>query len=303
MACPYAQPLDYVYSPDRLTLEAAIRANPGSLWLVGNEIDRRDWSECTEYLSDGVTCKPGSLAHVGQDEILAETYAVAYHDLYQIVKSIDPTAKVGIAGVIQVTPLRIQYLTKIWDTYRSLYGSDIPVDVWNIHAFILREVSGEYGAEIPPGFTDKKGSYTEGDAKTHMNTDIFAKQVRDMRQWMKDRGQQSKPLIVSEYGVLYRHDGLDNESKVNSYMLWTFNYFLKTSDCALGQTADSCRLVQRWAWFALNSTAQNSGGTLVSAINTYTSLFNTSTKTAMNAGLLYAAFALDNLAALRVPIP
>lgn len=302
-ACPYAQPYDYVYQPDQFTLEAAIRANPGSTWFVGNEIDRRDWSECTEYQSDGVTCVPGKIGHVGQDEMLPETYARAYHDLYMLVKSVDPTAKVGIAGLIQATPLRLAYLTRIWNEYRAVYGSDMPVDVWNIHAFTLREVSGEYGAEIPPGFTDKKGSHLEADQKTHMNTDIFAKQIRDMRQWMKDRGQQEKPLVVSEYGVLYRHAGMDNETTVNNFMLWTFNYFLNTSDCALGYTADNCRLVQRWAWFAVDTTSQAPDGSLLSAINTYTSLFNTTTKAAMNAGVLYANFVTTNLAALRVPVP
>ena len=302
-ACPYAQPLDYVYQPDQATLEAAIRANPGSLWIIGNEIDRVDWSDCREFESDGVTCKPDKIVHVGQDEILPETYARAYHDLYTIIKNNDPTAKVAIAGVIQATPLRLAYLTKIWDSYQAQYGTIMPVDVWNVHAFILREVRGEYGADIPPGFTDKSGSYTEPDGTTHMNRTIFDRQIRAMRQWMKDRNQQNLPLIVTEYGVLYRHDNLDNEAVVNDYMLWTFDYFLNTRDCTLGYVADDCALVQRWAWFALDSTSQKADGTLVSALNTYTSLYNTTTRQPMKAGLLFADFVTKNFDALHSTAP
>ena len=47
--CPYATPLDYVYQPDQATIIAAAQANPGSLWFIGNEMDRIDWAYCAEW--------------------------------------------------------------------------------------------------------------------------------------------------------------------------------------------------------------------------------------------------------------
>lgn len=32
---------------------------------------------------------------------------------------------------------------------------------------------------------------------------VFDEQIRDMRQWMKDHGQQDKPLLLTEFSVLY----------------------------------------------------------------------------------------------------
>ena len=36
----------------------------------------------------------------------------------------------------------------------------------------------------------------------HDNMAIFDQQVRAMRTWMKNHGQQNKPLIISEYSLL-----------------------------------------------------------------------------------------------------
>ncbi len=267
--CPYALPYDYVYRPDQATIETAVRANPGSLWLIGNEMDRIDWTEaCTEW--ENGHCKTGIFN--GQDEILPQTYAVAYHDLYQIIKAADPTARVAIGGVIQATPLRLQYLTRIWDSYQATYSTTMPVDVWNVHNFIIREKAKEWGAEIPPGINAQEGAYTVGPNTTHIDMTIFDQQIRAFRQWMKDRGQQEKPLIVSEYGVLYSNKliglckGTEEEinicnnndpSYVQNFMVSTFDYFYLTKDCTLGMPSDGCRLVQQWNWYSLDDTWGN----------------------------------------------
>ena len=41
--CPYASPPSYSFWPSADVIAQAARANPGSLWLIGNEMDRRDW--------------------------------------------------------------------------------------------------------------------------------------------------------------------------------------------------------------------------------------------------------------------
>jgi hypothetical protein len=302
VTCPYAQPLDYVHSGDQASIEAIAKARPGSVWLIGNEMDRLDWKYCEVATNP---CPPDKVKHTGQSEILPETYARAYHDLYAILKTADPTARVAIGGLIQPTPLRLQYLTIVWDTYKSLYGQDMPVDIWNIHTFILREVLNDYGAEIPPGLPGDptKGEYADNDC-THIDKGIFDKNLRAFRQWMKERGQQEKPLYITEYGILYYHQVNQKDCKINfkdeklvvDFMLFTFDYYMNTKDCNLGYTADECRLVQRWIWFSLDHLYQP-GSTLpvVSIANPYSSLLNSANGQLTEAGRQFAQFASNNM--------
>ena len=48
----------------------------------------------------------------------------AYHELYTLIKGADPTARLAIGGVIQATPLRLEYLTKVWNEYRAAVRTD-----------------------------------------------------------------------------------------------------------------------------------------------------------------------------------
>jgi hypothetical protein len=98
------------YAPDQAAIEKYAHAQPGTLWLIGNEPDAP-----------------------AQDCVTPHTYAQLYHDLYYVIKGADPTAKVAIGGVVQPTPLRLQYLDMILDEYQGRYGVKIPVDVWNVH--------------------------------------------------------------------------------------------------------------------------------------------------------------------------
>jgi hypothetical protein len=96
-ACPYATPHTYVFTPNEATIRLAAKLNVGSLWVIGNEIDRKDWCE---ELSGNTCIKSG-----GQDEMLPEIYARAYHDLRAIIKDADSTALIANGGIIQPTPL------------------------------------------------------------------------------------------------------------------------------------------------------------------------------------------------------
>lgn len=289
-ACPYAQPLDYVYSPDAATIVAAVQANPGSLWLIGNEMDRLDWAYCGEWLD--TICQ--KVLYDGQDEILPETYAAVYHTLYTLIKQTDPTAKLAIGGVIQPTPLRLAYITKIWDSYQTQYSTTMPVDVWNVHNFIIQEKAHEYGADIPPGVNATEGNYINA-LRTHIDLNIFAQQIHDFRQWMKDHGQQNKPLIVSEYGVLYSNDlmgfSATDPQVVQNFMVGSFNYFLNTKDCALGLPTDDCRLVQRWNWYSL----EDANGTF----NPYGRLFDPQSLQITATGEEFRAFVMQYMDVLR----
>ena len=111
----------YTISP-RLTdsgLGTLVDQNPGELWIIGNEPDRRNV----------------------QNDICPQQYAQAYHDAYHFIKARDPSAQVAIAGLVEVTPGRMQYLDIVWNTYRQKYGATLPVDVWTFHVYILSETN------------------------------------------------------------------------------------------------------------------------------------------------------------------
>jgi hypothetical protein len=250
----YTTPYTYTLTspPGWTTLRTHVENSEGSLWLIGNEMDRRDWE------IDG-TCWT-------QDEMLPSVYAVAYHELYHAIKGWDPTAKVAIGGVIQATPLRLQYLDMILDEYQARYGEKIPVDVWNVHGFILLEKSGSWGADIPPGVSATEGKLYK--IKDNDNMSLFKQHIVAFRQWMAEKGERNKPLIITEYGINMSPDIVDEDgndfdvSRVRDFMYATFDYFLgsESVDTSLGYPPDENRLVQRWNWYSLDDDTENQWG-------------------------------------------
>jgi len=259
-----------------------IAAHPGALWIVGNEPDRR----------------------LAQDDVCPRQYAQAYHDVYTFIKARDVSARVAIAGLVEVTPGRMQYLDIVWDTYLKKYGTSMPVDVWNMHLYILSE-TGDGDAHIALG-TDPalaiRHSFNCNDPTTycyaeHDSLTLFAEQVVRMRQWMADHGERNKPLILSEYSLLLPYDYPTPENpngkcsvqtctgdpnlwkycfcdenqrtfypqRVANFMVETFNYLLTAADASLGYPQDSNRLVQQWLWFSLETSLAGSASNLVNS--------------------------------------
>ncbi len=213
--------------PNLKTIADIARQTPGSLWLIGNEMDV-----------------------IWQDNSTPEQYASAYHDVYAALKQADPTSRVAIGGVSQPTPLRLQYLDGVLAAYRHQYGGDMPIDVWNIHNFILQEKRGDWGVGIPPGIGANSGQlYSIND---HDNLAIFKQQIADFRRWMAERGYRDKELLVTEYGVLMYPDYGFDYARVRKFMLDSFDYFLTAADGSIGMPADGNHLVQRWCWYSLS---------------------------------------------------
>lgn len=212
--------------PDIFTLYAQARQNPGQTWLIGNEPDVR-W----------------------QDDAPPDEYACYYHQTYQTIKLADPTAQVAIGGISQVTPLRLRYLDAVWASYRAQFGAQMPVDIWNMHAFVLREEEGNWGVGIPPGF-DGATDGTLWDVEDHDDLSLVEGQVRAMREWMAAHGQRNKALYITEYGVLMPAEYGFPPSRVVNFMIGSFDLFTALRDPVLGYPADDNRLVQRWVWFS-----------------------------------------------------
>lgn len=221
--------------PDTQSLRELAQRSRGLTWLIGNEPDVR-W----------------------QDNTTPEVYAVAYHRAYTAIKSADPTAQVAIGGLSQITPLRLQYLDRVWEFYQSLYGAPMPVDVWNMHAFVLREERIGWGVNIPPGFfIDHRGELWEVD--DHDDLSIVEQQIWAMRQWMADHGQQDKPLWITEYGILMPADYGFETARVVRFLEKSFTLFESLRDEELGYPADDYRLVQRWNWYSARDSRYPTG--------------------------------------------
>lgn len=221
------------YPTNTLQLTETVAANPGGLWIIGNEPE----------------------AKYNQGNRTPDQYAAVYHHLYPLIKGLDPTAWIAIGGVIEPTPLRLEWLDMVLSEYQSRFGEPMPVDVWNIHMQILQEKAGSWGAEIPVGLPDTEGElYT---LQQNADPEIFRQLVTAFRQWMKDRGFQNKPLIISEYGVLMpwyylADDQPTGDQRVIDFMLTTFDFLVNARDPNLGYPADDNRLVQQWLWYSLN---------------------------------------------------
>ena len=225
---------DYDYNPDGADLIDAIAGNPGADWFIGNEPDRR---------------------HV-QDDIEPHVYAAVYHELYTLIKTADPTARIFAGTIVQPTPLRLQYLDMILASYEQQQGgASFPADGWSIHNFILNEASCDYpdswdncwGAEIPPGIDAHFGEFVAIDDIDNIN--IFQQRLVDFRQWMFDNGYRNLPLTVSEYGFLLPGEQFPS-TRVNAFMNASVNYMLTATDPVLGDPHDGNRLVQTWSWYS-----------------------------------------------------
>lgn len=248
----------YTTVPVASHIEDIANGRLGYIWMIGNEIERG----------------------FSQDDILPEMYAVAYHDLYNLIKTADPTARIAVGGMVQATPSRLQYMTKVYDEYRRLYGTQMPVDVWNVHVYPLPELTRlgapnniagvALGTDPSIGLfvsdeldvscndhTDNVMCYTE-----HTALGMIDQQIRAFRQWMVDRGYKNHPLIISEMAVIlpwgeepscFRDENgrCFSRDRTAEYMEDVFAYLLEARDLTLGYAQDDYKLVQNWNWFSI----------------------------------------------------
>jgi hypothetical protein len=170
------------------------------------------------------------VAHDTEDNMLPSTYAWVYRSVYNFIKELDPTAQVANAGLSMMIPGRRQYLNIVWNTYLKAFGEEMPVDVWNMHLYVLAEIrpwdGGDADGKIaigtkpllaikapsgsPQQECPKEDVYCRAE---HNDIGIFQDQILMMRRWMKNHGQENKPLLLSEYSVLYPFYNYDDPVK------------------------------------------------------------------------------------------
>lgn len=243
----------YTYSPHGAALQQTIANNPGAKWLISNEPDS-----------------------IWQDNLESQVYARAYHELYHLIKTADPNAKIIAGSIIQATPVRLLYLDRILTSYYDQFHTPLPADGWSIHNYILNEENcdvdpgepGCWGADIPPDFRepDDPDRVLYGEVWGLRDTDrldIFTERIVRFRQWMAARGYKGLPLYLTEYGVLMPPDFADEDGRyftlerVNTFMNATYDYMLTATDPNLGDPHDGYRLVQQWAWYSTTDVTYN----------------------------------------------
>jgi len=222
------------YRPDATAISRAVRGTPGATWLIGNEPDV-----------------------IWQDNTTPETYARAYHDVYHLLKSLDPSCRVAVGGIAQPSPVRLEYLERVRAAYALAYGERMPVEMWHIHNFILREERGSWGVDIPPGIETDRGRLY--DVQDNDNLTAFKSQIVEFRRWMAAHAERDRPLVVSEYGIPMPIDYGFGAERVGVFLTATFDFLLMASDPEIGLPADGNRLVQHWAWFSMGDTLYPTG--------------------------------------------
>ncbi|MFC2015594.1 CARDB domain-containing protein [Chloroflexota bacterium] len=261
--------------PTWAALSAMVANNPGSLWFIGNEPDRITY----------------------QDEVYPASYARLYREFYDFLKDEDPSCLVGIAGVVQPTPIRLEYLDLILQEYKSQYDNEpMPVDVWNVHTYILKEdpTDPDSWAGIPPGISQPvhPGDPEDWGLDDHDSLALFKRLVSEMRRWMRRNEYRDSPLVVSEFGILMPVMYGFDYPRVRTFMLGTLDWLMTETDDETGYLADGNRLVQAWAWYSLDD--NNFGGYPNASY-----LFDPVTHAISSLGQDYAAYT----ASLTGPLP
>lgn len=247
------------------SLPILIPANPGEVWIIGNEPD-------TTYEV--------------QDNVYAEVYAARYYEIATIIRALDPSAKLVFGNIVQPTPIRLHYLDFALNELDALSGSRESslalIDIWSIHAFILNE-SGGWGTGVPLGYEELQPDSPDywgeplviTDLSETYSIDMFMDFVVDFRDWMNSKGEQNKPLWITEYGSLlpprdppdYIPPGWPTTQDTINYMTDTFDFLLSETDSSTGFPADNDHLVQRWFWYSLNDHLDSFGGSLFNPDN------------------------------------
>ena len=159
-----------------------------------------------------------------QDDISPAEYASRYHVFYNALKAEDGSARVLPAGIADAD---WKWADAFRESYHSQFGRYPSVDGWNIHNYLLETCEGA------------------------LDVAAFQARILAFRHWMTRVGEGSKPLFLTEYGVLYGNGRcgcpLIRSSQVVTYMQTTTQWLIETG------------LVQGWAWFALSSSGRYNG--------------------------------------------
>lgn len=141
----------------------------------------------------------------------------------------------------------------------------MPIDVWTVHVYVLREQRDSWGIGIPPGF-DGVNDGVLHEIDDHNNHAIANQMIVDFRAYMNRKGYRQAPLAITEFGILLPEDFGFTPDVVADYMRNTINFYLSAAN-GTGFSADNNKLVQQWFWFSLYEESEFSTGNLLDVPN------------------------------------
>ncbi len=159
-----------------------------------------------------------------QDNLTPAEYAQVYHDFYYALRRADPTAQILPAGLADAD---WTWAEAFRNAYRRAFGQFPKTDGWSIHNYLLETCEGAWDVAA------------------------FQARITSFRDWMSKIGDGSKPLFLTEFGVLYG-DGccgcpVAQPSETVEYIRSTTRWLASTD------------YVQAWAWFAVKTDGRYNG--------------------------------------------
>ena len=208
----------------------------GSVWYLDYNFETSSWQNHQRLYFVQFTSPPQVVARVAhqfpgqwwtfgnepndpnQDNITPEAYVKPYHDLYFALKQTDPSAHLVPTGVANAD---WRWLDTWREKYRATYGRYPPVDGWRFHNYLLDTCEGA------------------------LNVDEFERRALVFRDWVNRIGDNVRPIFLTEYGVLYGNGccgcPLIPQHALIKYMQATTRWLRES------------RVVNAWAWFAVDS--------------------------------------------------
>lgn len=112
----YNQVTNEINDPDQFAQWLA--ANPGHVWIIGNEPDL-----------------------ASQDGLTREQYTHMYRTYYEFISEHDPTARFCIGAITGGSNADRLHYTKDWyeyvlNHYKNICGEPMHIDIWNIHSYV-----------------------------------------------------------------------------------------------------------------------------------------------------------------------
>lgn len=171
-----------------------------------------------------------------QDNQTPAEYVAFFERAAEVIRQADPSARILSAGIANADWAWAQAFR---DEHNRLTGRYPDLDGWNIHNYLLE---------------DDQDPYDIGE---------FKRRIAAFRVWMDQIGDGDKPLILSEFGVLYGagccERPIDPPERGVAFMVETVTWLARGN------------LVQAWAWFMTNSGKMQFNGDLFDASGALTS--------------------------------
>ena len=116
------------------------------------------------------------------------------YERYQ--KLLTTSGALDFDDLLMLTVQMFRNNSSVLAAYQANYGAPMPVDVWGMHTYMLQEVAGDWGADVPPGIEFDPSEGMRWTVEEHDSLALVEGQVRRMREWMAARGYRGQMRVL-----------------------------------------------------------------------------------------------------------